>query len=181
MVVLGCALLAPAASGEEGAPAEAAEAAPQREGSAGRAPMVDLGRLLKLPDSYEKPVESRRGKGQADWERRFETVRLDLVSAKTALAAAKAELGEAATDSSQWAVAAPGTAPNPENTPLSYKLRQEIRRQRENVKRSERQLRSLEIEADLADVPAEWRATHIGSGPEGGNELPADGEVDQTP
>jgi hypothetical protein len=123
---------------------------------------VDLGRLLKLPDSYQQPSENRRGMGQSEWESRFELVRLDLDSAQTALETAQQELGEAAEESSQWSVAAPGTTPNPENTPLSYKLRQEIRRQREEVERAERKLRSLEIEADLAEVPAEWRASEVG-------------------
>jgi hypothetical protein len=127
----------------------------------GNAPKVDLGRLLKLPDSYAKPAESRRGMGRPEWEVRFESVRLELAESHAALEAAQTELGNAAGDSSQWSVAAPGTSPNPENTPLSYKLRQEIRRNREIIERSEKKLRSLEIEADLAEVPANWRATHI--------------------
>ena len=101
--------------------------------------------------------------GQAQWWSRFETARLDLRSARTALEKAQRELGEVATDSSQWSVAAPGTTPNPENTPLSYKLRQEIRRQRDVIERAERKLRALEIEADLAEVPAQWRAAEFGS------------------
>lgn len=127
----------------------------------GNAPKVDLGRLLKLPDSYAKPAESRRGMGRPEWEVRFESVRLELAESHAALEAAQTELGNAAGDSSQWSVAAPGTSPNPENTPLSYKLRQEIRRNREIIERNEKKLRSLEIEADLAEVPADWRATHI--------------------
>jgi len=127
----------------------------------GNAPKVDLGRLLKLPDSYAKPTESRRGMGRSEWEVRFESVRLELAESQAALEAAQTELGNAAGDSSQWSVAAPGTSPNPENTPLSYKLRQEIRRNREIIERNEKKLRSLEIEADLAEVPANWRATHI--------------------
>lgn len=127
----------------------------------GNAPKVDLGRLLKLPDSYAKPAESRRGMGRPEWEVRFESVRLELAESHAALEAAQTELGKAAGESSQWSVAAPGTSPNPENTPLSYKLRQEIRRNREIIERNEKKLRSLEIEADLAEVPANWRATHI--------------------
>ena len=127
----------------------------------GNAPKVDLGRLLKLPDSYAKPAESRRGMGRPEWEVRFESVRLELAESHAALEAAQTELGNAAGDSSQWSVAAPGTSPNPENTPLSYKLRQEIRRNREIIERNEKKLRSLEIEADLAEVPANWRATYI--------------------
>ena len=127
----------------------------------GNAPKVDLGRLLKLPDSYAKPAESRRGMGRPEWEVRFESVRLELAESHAALEAAQTELGNAAGDSSQWSVAAPGTSPNPENTPLSYKLRQEIRRNREIIERNQKKLRSLEIEADLAEVPANWRATYI--------------------
>jgi len=124
-----------------------------------KAPSVNLGQLLRLPDSYhQRQTESRRGMNQFAWESRFEVVRLDLSTAQGALEKAQTELGEVADDSSQWSVAAPGTTPNPENTPLSYKLRQEIRRQREEVKRTERNLRALEIEADLAEVPVDWRA-----------------------
>ncbi len=82
------------------------------------------------------------------------------------------DLGEVAGDSGQWSVAAPGTTPNPENTPLSYKLRQEIRRQREEVERAERRLRALEIEADLAEVPAEWRAPDVGRRPKDSAQTP---------
>jgi hypothetical protein len=141
--------------------ATAAQAEAGASQATGNAPKVDLGRLLKLPDSYAKPTESRRGMGRSEWEVRFESVRLELAESQAALEAAQTELGNAAGDSSQWSVAAPGTSPNPENTPLSYKLRQEIRRNREIIERSEKKLRSLEIEADLAEVPANWRATHI--------------------
>lgn len=128
-------------------------------------PKVDLGRLLRLPDSYRQSSGNRRGVKRAEWENRFEIVRLDLSSSVQALAKAQSDLAEAADGSSAWAVAAPGATPNPENTPLSYKLRQEIRRQRELIERSERKLRSLEIEADLADVPQQWRATAIAAQP----------------
>ena len=82
-----------------------------------------------------------------------------------ALAKAQGQWAGAAGGSSAWAVAAPGASPNPENTPLSYKLRQEIRRQREFIERSERKLRALEIEADLADVPEQWRAANLAGQP----------------
>ena len=51
---------------------------------------------------------------------------------------------------------------------MSYKLRQDIRRQREDVGRAERRLRELEVEASLAGVPAEWRAApaHEDAAPE---------------
>ena len=155
----GCAVSDFATANEPPAPSKSGEQA--KPASTG-APKVDLGRLLKLPDSYAKPAENRRGMGQVEWEGRFEAVRIDLQTAEIALETAQQELGEQAGDSSQWSVAAPGTNPNPENTPMSYKLRQEIRRQRESIERAERKLRDLEIEADLAEVPVEWRARHIG-------------------
>ncbi len=154
------------------------EVAPGGEGpatggtSAETSPKVDLGRLLKLPDSYQRPAESRRGMGQSEWTSRFEVVRLEIYSLELSLEKAQAELGELAGESGQWTVAAPGTSPNPENTPLSYKLRQEIRRQREAVERAERRLRALEIEADLSNVPPQWRAPGVGRPPQERTEAP---------
>lgn len=163
-------------SGAAGQTAGAADADPAAGATTESAPRVELGRLLRLPDSYQRPAESRRGMGQNAWESRFELARLGLYTAQLALEKAQTELGEVADDSSQWSVAAPGTNPNPENTPLSYKLRQEIRRQRESIERAERKLRSLEIEADLADVPAGWRATQVGRPPQDSARTPSRAE-----
>jgi hypothetical protein len=41
--------------------------------------------------------------------------------------------------------------------PLDYRIRQTIKRHREEIKRLERQLRELEVEANLAAVPEDWR------------------------
>jgi hypothetical protein len=58
-----------------------------------------------------------------------------------------------------WQMSAPGVqAMNPEDSPVSYELRQELRRQREEIERFERRLRELEVEAKLAGVPDEWLA-----------------------
>ncbi len=54
-------------------------------------------------------------------------------------------------------MAAPGAQPTAENSPVSYKLRQDIRKYREEVGRAERRLRDLEVEASLAGVPPEWQ------------------------
>jgi hypothetical protein len=120
---------------------------------------VDLSRLLKLPDSYHrpKPAESRGGAGRTKWKERFGTVQNNLLEARGALDSAKNELAEVASDGGNYAMATPGTTTNPEDTPLSYKLRQEIRRQRELVARAEHKLRELGVEADIAGVPDEWR------------------------
>ena len=54
-------------------------------------------------------------------------------------------------------MAAPGAGANAENSPLSYKLRQDIRRQREDVEQAERALTELRVEANLAGVPEDWQ------------------------
>jgi len=41
--------------------------------------------------------------------------------------------------------------------PLDFKLRQEMRRQREDVEHAERHLEELTVEANLAGVPEDWR------------------------
>jgi hypothetical protein len=124
---------------------------------------VDLDRLLKLPSSYNQPTANRAGADKAEWQSRFGRVQGDLDEAKGALAQAQEDLGKTASETGSYSVAAPGTTPNPENTPLSYKLRQEIRRQRERVDDAEHQLRLLQVQADLAGVPPNWRSQSEGA------------------
>jgi hypothetical protein len=42
-------------------------------------------------------------------------------------------------------------------SPLSFRLRQELLRNREGLDSAERALKELRIEADLAGVPVDWR------------------------
>ncbi len=126
------------------------------EKSAGAPPQnVNLDRLLKLPDSYGRPSQERSGVGEEIWRSRFAKARNNLSGAEEALSEAKKGLEDAAGDSGQWNVSAPGGTN--ESSPVSYKLRQEIRRQTEAKERYERDLRSLEIEANIASVPEDWR------------------------
>jgi hypothetical protein len=94
-------------------------------------------------------------------------VRGDLDGSRAQLAKAQADLEALAHKSDSWQMAAPGAQPNAENSPVSYKLRQDIRQYREDVGRNERRLRELEVEASLAGVPAEWRqpAAHTDAAP----------------
>jgi len=117
---------------------------------------VDIDRLLRLPSSYSETSSRRGGSAADDWRERFREARADLDNAKVALVKAQRELENTASATGQWAVSAPG-ASDPQNSPVSYKLRQEIRDQRENVEKYERDLRVLEIEADLKEVPLDWR------------------------
>ena len=52
---------------------------------------------------------------------------------------------------------APPGSNTTENSPVSFKLREEIRSGKEQVEEAERKHRELEVEADLADVPQSWR------------------------
>ena len=74
----------------------------------------------------------------------------------TELAQIEEELDSASESSSAWQVSAPGSD-SPETSPLSFRLRQQVKDQRAEILASERQLRALEVEADLAAVPPGWR------------------------
>ncbi len=122
-------------------------------------PPVDLDRLLRLPRSEQAIHENPRpgGATRSQWRARFSKARADLEDARVALAAAKKELEELAGDSTPWQMAVPGGLANAsENSPISFRLVQEIRRQREEVEHSQRRLRDLEVESNLAGVPEEW-------------------------
>jgi len=137
-------------------------------------PSVELERLLRVPDGVRaEPGPDRRGRATAtEWRARFREARAELEEAQDALARARTELEGVAADTSQWQLAAPGalgaasteprtSSPQPggggSQTPLSYRLHQEIRRARDDVERAERRLRELDIEANLAGVPDAWR------------------------
>jgi len=122
-------------------------------------PAVPLDALMRLPKDAAPPapVETRGAPSRAEWEARFAQVRSEIEQSRAALAASQAELGELASDSDAWQMAAPGASANTENSPLSFKLRQDIRRQREELEKAERALTELRIEANLAGVPEEWQ------------------------
>lgn len=119
-------------------------------------PDVSLDRLLKLPDDYGVDTERRGGAGASEWRRRFREAQARLDGARERLAHTQSQLEQMAQDSEQWKMAAPGTS-TPENSPLSYKLREDLRRQRDDVANAERALKDLEVEANLAAVPDDWR------------------------
>jgi len=119
---------------------------------------VGLDALLRLPAQGPAPAqEPASAVDRKEWEARFATARAELEGAREALAASQAELGELASGGNAWQMAAPGAGANAENSPLSYKLRQDIRRQRGEVEQAERALTELRIEANLAGVPEDWQ------------------------
>ena len=122
------------------------------------APGVGLDRLLQLPSSMSFDTQERSGEGAAAWRQRFRERHQAVEDARAEVARIKLELDEAAGGGAggQWQIAPPG-ANNTETTPVSFKLREELRVSRVELESAERSLRELEIEADLASVPPEWR------------------------
>ncbi len=137
-------------------PALAEEAAPRE--------VVPLDQLLQLPTSAgaTASIEKRGGDTKPEWQARFRTARADLREAEEALAATRLELEEVAGEGGQWQMTAPGLGSSATkastDAPLDYQLSQALRRQREEVERTRHALLELETEANLAGVPAEWRA-----------------------
>jgi len=137
-----------------------ATAAPGEEPGAGRpsAAPTALDRLLKLPESQTYGVDRRGGLSRGEWRTRFVEVRGSLDTERKALAAAQGRLDEVAGSASNWQMAPiPGMEASPD-APLDYQLRLQIRRHKSEIDRLEKKLRELEIEANLAGVPEEWRS-----------------------
>ena len=143
-----------------------AEAAPRPEAEA-RTPEpvpgldghdVGLDQLLRLPSDLDFERERRRGATAEQWRTRFESSRQELETAKRELRDARSKLDEMAGGGggAQWKMAPPGSNQT-EASPISFKLREDIRRGKEQVLEAERQQRALIIEADLAGVPETWR------------------------
>ena len=138
-----------AAWGEEGTVAAPAPAQEQP---------TELDRLLKLPAGQSYGVDRRGGLSRGEWRARFVEVQDALATERKGLGEAEAKLDETASSASNWQVApVPGMQPSPD-APLDYQLRVSIRRHRSEIERLERKLKQLEIEANLAGVPPEWRS-----------------------
>jgi len=139
--------------------AGAAAAEPEPEAKAQPPPAVELDRLLKLPPTVEVQREQIGSATKSQWRARFASARAEHDAAVAGLEAAQKKLGTVAETSEAWTMAPPGAGATAgaNEAPVDYQLRQEVRRGREDLIRSEQNLRELTIEADLAGVPADWR------------------------
>lgn len=124
---------------------------------------VSLDQLLRLPSNTPTtvaPVEKKGGRTRVQWQERYRTVRKDMENAEKDLAESRAALEERmGEETGQWKMAAPGmgdTTSNPD-TPTDFRLSQQLRRDREEVARAEIALRDLDVEANLAGIPEDWR------------------------
>jgi hypothetical protein len=148
LAALGAALAgAPIVRADEPAPAPSGHGEP-----------AQLDRLLTLPGGESYEVDRRGGLSRGEWRSRFVEIEDALGTERQALKDAEARMDEIAGSASNWQMSPiPGLEPTPD-APLDYQLRYEIRRHRSEIERLERKLKQLEIEANLAGVPAEWRS-----------------------
>jgi hypothetical protein len=135
-------------------------------GTASRATaQPDLDRLLKLPDSMQYSSEKKGGATRSEWRGRFAEARSSVVEGEKALEKAQAEQATVAGTKSEWQFTPPGVpAQTDDNSTTSFQLRQEVKRKRDEVERARVRLRELEVEANLAGIPADWRAESTDAG-----------------
>jgi hypothetical protein len=133
----------------------AASAAPAAEGDP---PPVPLDQLLRIPAStaVDSEVARRGGNTKAQWQSRYATARQKLADVEEALELTRSELEERA-GGAAWQMAGPGMGASAADSPLDYKLGQDLRRQRAELERAQRMLQELDVEANLSGVPADWR------------------------
>ncbi len=120
---------------------------------------VSLDKLLTVPGTVEVSAPTYGGATRSEWRARFDQARAERAKAEAALESARQELEQIASDTDQWQMQAPGLGgalSGGDTGPLSYRLRQEIRRQRDEIEHTERRLQELRVEARLAGVPEEW-------------------------
>lgn len=154
-VLLAFCLASPGARGADTA-TEAAKPLPAAGGEA--EPAVDLERLMKLPSSGDFGIEKRGGATRGEWRSRFRTARGDVDKSKKKLAGLQGKLDEAAAESdSSWRLVPPGASTTVTDNTENYTLTEAIRREKSELKRAEMRLRELEVEANLANVPDDWR------------------------
>ena len=149
---LGCAGAARAEEPAREAPATAPVAPSEATPPSG----VALDQLLTLPSERTYSVERKAGLTRGEWRARYGEVRIDLEKERQALEATQLKLEDAG--GGQWSVnPIPGSDSDTSRSPIDFQLRTELRRHREEVERLERKLRQLDIEANLAGAPEEWR------------------------
>lgn len=142
------------------APASSQDSDPAApEPSGGNPPRVELDQLLKLPSTLNYSVEKRGGLTTGEWRSRFGEIQTALEAERKALKSAEEDLERIAGTSDSWLVGPPmpGMDGGGAQAPLDFRIRHAINRHRQEIDRLERQLREVEVEANLAAVPEDWR------------------------
>ena len=122
-------------------------------------PEVDLNQLLQLPSSIDFEQQERNGISSDVWKARFRKSFASIRAAQSRIAKTKDELDSmsSSSGSGQWQMAPPGAGTSTEVSPMSFKLREQLREQRAALDAAELSHRELAIQADLAGVPEAWR------------------------
>jgi hypothetical protein len=98
-----------------------------------------------------------------EWRARFDESDSALEKARTDLAATQAKLAEIGSTSSAWTMGAPGMSSvdreRAVESPLDQTLSVEMKNNRAAVELAERRRAELEVEANLANLPEDWRGT----------------------
>lgn len=126
--------------------------------ASGAAAQPDLDRLLKLPESMRYSAEKKGGATRTEWRGRFAEARASVTEGEKALEKAQKEQASVAGSKSEWQFTPPGLpAQSDQDSTTSFQLRQEVKRKRDEVDRARARLRELDVEANLAGIPADWR------------------------
>ncbi|HVP28004.1 MAG TPA: hypothetical protein VMW35_02435 [Myxococcota bacterium] len=148
----------PARAAEPAAPAPAKAESATGAATSETGQGVDLDRLLKLPSSGDYGMEKRGGATRAEWRSRFREARGDVDKSKKKLGTLQDKLDQAASESdSPWRFVPPGASAAPSDNTENFSLTEAIRREKSELQRAEKRLRDLDVEANLAGVPADWR------------------------
>lgn len=125
----------------------------------GEAADVGLGRLLHLPKSYQASPPSQAPQRTAnEWRARYAAADQNIRTARAELKKLQLKMEKHAGESSSWNLSAPGMGmAKPEDVPVNYSLSQEIRNQKDHLEDARRARKMLDVEADMAGVPDDWR------------------------
>lgn len=117
-----------------------------------------IDRFLKLPATEGYAPEEKSGVTRSEWRQRFADARAALAAAEKKLAESQKKLAAVAGSASEWRFTPPGVPTSGDaDQSASFTLREEVRRNRNERDRAQRRLRELDVEANLAGVPEEWR------------------------
>ncbi len=140
-----------------GAQSDSAPSTPADASGAGTGPDIALDQLLTLPSDRTYSVERKGGLTRGEWRARYGEVRAEVQKQRAALGETERKMEDVG--GGQWSVnPIPGADSDSTRSPIDFQLRNELRRHREELERLERKLRQLDIEADLAGAPEEWRS-----------------------
>jgi len=126
-------------------------------------PAVGLDKLLRIPPTAKFEPSKRGHSTKTEWRERYDESDAALAKARAGLAETQAKLAEIGSTSSAWTMGAPGmSSVNREKavqTPLDQTLSMEMKTRRAAVETAESHRADLEVEANLANLPEDWRGT----------------------